>query len=365
MDQTNKTPKASLKDRINQLGGVSQEDILEFTRHFAVMLKAGLTVRETIDFLEENTKNPVLKTRLKKVIQHVENGESLSSALSRYPKLFSEVYINIVRIGENVGGLDDAMEGLADQLENSMIFKKKVKGALIYPKVVMLTMVVFLIVLTVFVMPRLMSVFESMDFPIPKATLVIMGLSEFLKSHYLWVILGAVGAYFAFKKITKQPAVRSMLDALSIKLPIFGNIITNYNTAQVAQYFSTTFLSGVTVVKALQITKNVIQNTVFKNELSAMEERINNGSELSQSFQKNSKFPSMFTKMIRVGERTGKLPEVVKYVSDYYQKVMDSQIKNLTSTVEPLIIAMIGLVIAGLVLTVIRPIYELISQVAA
>lgn len=355
--------KRSLIDRLNEIGTINAKEIVEFTRHLSVMLSAGVTIFEAITFLRDQSRNKVFAGKLGKIIESLNNGQSLSASMKRFPKIFPEIYTNIIHVGENSGTLAETMLDLANHLEENDNFKKKVKGALIYPKIILLVMGAFMIVLFFWVMPRILTIFESLDAKIPATTKFMIGATNFVRQNVILLILAIVGIYVFAKVLIRNPRIRYLRDSAYIKMPLVGYIVLNYNTAQVSQHFGTLFQSGLTIVKCLEITSSVIKNRVFKKEIDDMTEKIKKGSSFSSSFKDDSKFPPMFVKLIKVGERTGKLPYVIDYMKRYYQGLVDSDVKNIATIIEPVIMVLLGLMVAGLVITVIGPIYQLISNV--
>jgi len=360
-----KKKKKSLFQRMSEIGTISPKEIVEFTRHISVMLGAGVTIFEAIKFLRNQSKNKVFQSRLDTILESLNNGQSLSTAMRRFPKIFPEIYVNIIRVGEQAGSLPETLNDLADHLEENEKFRSRVKGALIYPKIILAVMITFILVLIFFVIPRILTIFKSLGAEIPLATQVIINVTEFMNNHIpliVGIVFGVIVAAYIF---LKNPAVRKWKDLFYIKVPFVGHIVLNYNTAQVSQHFGTLFASGITIVKCLEITGSVMGNKVFKDEIEYMVNKIKSGVSLSQSFPEKSQFPQMFIKLINVGERTGKLPHVINYMKDYYKGLVDNDVKNITTIIEPLIMVVLGLLIAGLVITVIGPIYQLISNISA
>ena len=351
--------------RLSAIGTISQREVVEFTRHLAVMLGAGVTIFEAIQFLTDQTKNKAFKDRLEGILDKLNNGQSLSGAMHKYPKVFLPIYVNIVHVGEQSGTLPETMTNLANHLEENEKFRSKVKGALIYPKIIIGVMITFMLILLLFVMPRILTIFKSLGAEIPLATRIMISTTNFVNDNIfmIFVAIFAFGILIYF--IFKHPIAKKARDRFYIKVPLVGNIVLNYNTAQVSQHFGTLFASGLTILKCLEITKTVVANNVFQEEIAHMINKIKNGSSLSQSFKEQSEFPTMFTKLIKVGERTGKLPHVVDYMANYYQGIVDNDVKNITSIIEPAIMVLLGLMVTGLVVTVIGPIYTLISNVGA
>lgn len=355
--------KKGFMERLGEIGTVSQSEVVEFTRHLAVMLGAGVTIFEAVVFLKDQMRNKVFKARLDSVIESLNNGQPLSVAMHKYPKVFVPIYVNIVRVGEQSGTLSQTMLDLADHLEDSEQFKRKVKGALIYPKIILGVMVTFMFVLALFVMPRILTIFTSLGAEIPFATRVLIYITKFVNQNLVVIIGSMAGVVAAVYFSMRNRKIRRMRDLMYIKLPMIGYIILNYNTAQAAQHFGTLFASGIPIIRCLEITSSVMGNVVFQEEMDYMIGRIKNGASFSQSFPEDSHFPPMFVKMIRVGERTGKLPNVIEYMKKYYKGLVDNDVKNITAVIEPVIMILLGLMVTGLVVTVIGPIYQLISNV--
>ncbi|MBU0577985.1 type II secretion system F family protein [Patescibacteria group bacterium] len=355
--------KKGLIERLREIGTISQKEVVEFTRHLSVMLSAGVTIFEAISFLRDQSKNKVFSGRLSDVLYSLNNGQSLSASMRKFPKVFPEIYTNIIHVGEQSGTLPETMINMADHLEENDKFKSKVKGALVYPKIILGVMGAFLLVLFLFVMPRILTVFQSLNAELPTTTKITIGLTNFIQNNILMIFLVIVGSIVGMSIIFRNPAAKKVRDHFYLKVPFIGKIVLNYNTTQVAQHFGTLFASGLTIIKCLEITRSVVKNKMFQDELDYMVDKIKNGASFSQSFKEKSIFPPMFNKLIRVGERTGKLPHVVEYMKNYYKGLVDSDVKNITTIIEPVIMVLLGLMVAGLVVTVIGPIYQLISNV--
>jgi type IV pilus assembly protein PilC len=361
--KTETKKKKGLLERLNEIGTVSQKEVVEFTRHLAVMLGAGVTIFEAVVFLKDQMRNKVFQARLESVIESLNNGQPLSVSMHKFPKVFPSIYVNIVRVGEQSGTLSQTMLDLADHLEDSEQFKRKVNGALIYPKIILAVMVTFIFVLALFVMPRILTIFTSMGAKIPLPTQVMIAVTKFINTHLVAILGTMFGVGVAIYFALKNKGVRRWRDLMYIKMPMVGYIILNYNTAQAAQHFGTLFASGIPIIRCLEITESVMGNLVFQDEMKYMIGRIKNGASFSSSFPEDSHFPPMFVKMIRVGERTGKLPHVIEYMKTYYKGLVDNDVKNITAIIEPVIMILLGLMVTGLVVTVIGPIYQMISNV--
>jgi len=357
--------KKSLLQRMNEIGTISAKEVVEFTRHLSVMLGAGITIFEAVSFLRDQTRNKVFRGRLDDILASLNNGQSLSASMKKFPKVFPEIFTNIIHVGEQSGSLPQTMVDLADHLEENDNFKKKVKGALIYPKIILIVMLTFIFVLFFFVMPKILTIFYSLNAEIPAATRVIIWITKFLQNNLIIMALGIFGLIAVSYIAIKNPLIQRYRDKFYLKVPFVGYIVLNYNTAQVSQHFGTLFASGLTIIRCLEITKTVVNNTIFQDEIGHMINKIKNGSSLSQSFRDNSYFPPMFIKLIKVGERTGKLPHIIDYMKKYYKDLVDGDVKNITSIIEPVIMVLLGLMVTGLVVTVIGPIYQLIANVGS
>ncbi|MBU0727781.1 type II secretion system F family protein, partial [Patescibacteria group bacterium] len=356
--------KKGIFAKLSEIGTISSKEVVEFTRHLSVMISAGVTIFEAITFLRDQSRNKVFASRLDNVIESLNNGQSLSASMKKFPKVFPEIYTNIVHVGEQSGSLAETMSDLANHLEENDKFKSKVKGALLYPKIILSVMVLFLFVLFFFVMPRILTIFYSLNAEIPLATKITIGITEFIEGNILMIGLVIAGVIIGGHFILKNPIIKGHKDMLFLKFPFVGHIVLNYNTTQVGQHFGTLFASGLTIIRCLEITESVINNTVFRDEVNYMVDKIKNGSSFSNSFKEKSIFPPMFIKLIKVGERTGKLPHVIDYLKGYYKNLVDEDVKNITTIIEPVIMVLLGLMVAGLVVTVIGPIYQLISNVS-
>lgn len=350
----------SLFEYLDSIGTVANKDLAMFTRHLAVMSNAGVTLVESLVFLKDNTNSGKLKMILTEVIEQIKNGEPLSKCLSKNPSVFSETYINMIRVGEQSGTLGKGLNDLADKLESDQELRSKVKGAMIYPIIIFVAMFGLGGILAFFVMPRIMKMFEAFDVQLPLSTRVILASTKFINAYPLAILGTTIGVFIAFKIVLKLKVVKPYLHSLILKLPIVGKISHNLNTTRVCGTLGTLLGSGVTITKSLQITADSIENVIVKAELIRIVHKIENGSTLSQGFAETGKiFTPMVPKMISVGERTGELSNILEYLTIYYRKQVDNSIKNLSTAMEPMIMLILGVMVATIVISVIGPIYQL------
>ena len=244
-----KKTKKSWAKRLSEIGTINQKEVVEFTRHLAVMLSAGVTIFEAINFLKDQTKNKVFASRLESVINSLNNGQSLSASMARFPKVFPEIYTNIIQVGEQSGSLPETMLDLANHLEENDKFKNKVKSALIYPKIILGVMATFLFILLLFVMPRILTIFQSLNAEIPTATKITIGITKFVQNNIFAILLVIVGTVVGARLLLKNEKIKKARDLFYIKVPFVGHIVLNYNTTQIAQHFGNLFASGLTIIK--------------------------------------------------------------------------------------------------------------------
>lgn len=345
---------------LDSVGTVPIKELAMFTRHLAVMSTAGVTLVESLNFLKENSNSGRLKVILEEVIEQIKNGESLSKCLGKYPSVFSETYINMIKVGEQSGTMSKGLNDLAEKIESDQELKSKIKGAMIYPIIVFTAMFGLGGVLAFFVMPRIMKMFDAFNVKLPLTTRAIIAVTKFINNHPIGIIVAMIGIFVALKIILGLKVVKPYLHRFIMKAPIVGKISHNLNTTRVCGTLATLLASGVTITKSIQITADSIENIIVKNELNAIVHKIENGATLSQGFSKSSEiFTPMVPKMISVGERTGELTEILDYLNKYYRKEVDNSIKNLSTAMEPLIMVILGIMVAVIVISVIGPIYQL------
>lgn len=345
---------------LDTIGTVPTKDLAMFTRHLAVMSNAGVTLVEALVFLKENTNSGKLSVILWEVIDQIKNGEPLSKCLSKSPSVFWETYINMIRVGEQSGTMGKGLNDLADKLESDQELRSKVKGAMIYPVIVFTAMFGLMGILALFVLPRIMKMFDAFDVKLPFSTRVIIAGTKFINAYPVAILLVTIGFFVSIKIVLGLKKVKPHLHKFIMKAPIVGKISHNLNTTRVCSTMGTLLDSGVTITKSLKITADSIENIIVKEELRRIVKKIESGATLSQGFAKSSNiFTPMVPKMISVGERTGELTNILNYLSEYYRKQVDNSIKNLSTAMEPLIMLLLGIMVAIIVISVIGPIYQL------
>lgn len=340
-------------------GKVKPKALVVFTRQFATMISAGVPMLRSLNTLKEQTNSPALKSALERVVSDVQGGASLSDSLTKHPKVFSEVYVNMVRAGETGGILDQILNRLATQVEKDASIKGKFKSAMVYPIVVSLVAVGAVGFLMVGVIPKLASILEGAGGQLPPQTKLILGISDFLTTKWYILIALIALAVFAFKKFTKTPAGKYKYDRLMLKVPIFGNIILKVNVARFARTFSSLMAAGVTVIDALEITAGALTNSVVRKALTDSVDSIKNGSNIADSLAKSNVLPAIIIQMTAVGEETGKIGEVLDKVAEFYEEEVDQITSSLSSIIEPILIVGLGGIVGFIVMSVLGPILSI------
>lgn len=344
------------KDRI------TSADVSTFTRQLATMVNAGLPITEVLVILRSQAKGSMQKMAAQ-VLADVEGGEALSVALSRHPKVFSPTYIALVKSGEVGGVMDEVLVRLADNLEKQQEFRGKVKGALVYPAIIVIGMVVVGLIMMIFVIPRLTSLYSEFDAELPTPTKILIGISNFVIHFWpLFLVLLGVGLYglSLYRKTVKG---RRKTDELIFKIPVFGDLQRQITLTELTRTLSLMVGAGVSILEGLNITAGVVGNVVIADALRDTAKQVEKGFPVAFSFAKHPEaFPYILSQMVVVGEETGKMDEVLAKVSHVFEIESDQRVKALTSAIEPLVMVLLGLGVGFLVIAIILPIYNLTSQ---
>lgn len=345
-----------IKDRIT-LAHVST-----FTRQLSTMVNAGLPITEALLILRNQTKGAMQKI-VSQILADVEGGESLSSAMIKHPKVFTPTYIALVKSGEVGGVLDEVLIRLADNLEKQQEFTGKVKGALIYPAIIVVGMIIVALIMMIFVIPRLTSLYTEFQAELPLPTRILMGISNFVFRFWpLFVGLAFLG-YYSFSLYRKTKEGRRKTDELYFKIPIIGELQRQIILTELTRTLSLMVGAGVSILEGLNITAGVVGNVVIGDALREAAKQVEKGFPIAFSFAKHPEaFPYILSQMIAVGEETGKMDEVLEKVSHVFEVESDQKVKALTAAVEPLVMVILGLGVGFLVIAIILPIYNLTSQ---
>lgn len=347
------------------LTSIKETDKLMFTKHLGVMIMAGIPITEALGTLEKDSKSPKLKNVIQDLKIQVEAGKSFSLALAMHPKIFDKVYINLITIGEESGTLDTTLKFLAEQLNKLHILKKKIQGAMMYPTLVVGVMFVMGIGLSLFVLPKLVDFFAAFDQQLPLSTRILLGFATLMKDHGILVVLIIIGIFVGFNILIKLPPIKKVWDKVIFKLPIFGNFLLESKMAELSRNMSVLLTSGVPILAGLNTLIESESNTYIKSSLQILETGLAKGKHMGETIAsaKLVVFPSIFSKMVAVGERTGKLDEMLTYLADYYDEEIETLSKNLTTILEPILLVIVGLLVGFLAIAIIGPIYQITGSI--
>ncbi|MCL5438447.1 MAG: type II secretion system F family protein [Patescibacteria group bacterium] len=341
----------------------STSDLVFFTRQLSSMLASGLTLMQALNILKDQMKNPFMSEIVQDIIADIEDGKSFSIAISKHPELFSSIYVSLIKASETSGLLDKVLLRLADNLEKQQKLKGTIKGALMYPAIVVTGMIVVMFIMMIFVIPQLSVLYQNLNIPLPLPTLIVVGISNILIKFWPVVIIMAVLGFIFFRRWRKTEVGQLMIDNFVLKMPIFGNLIRETILAEFTRTLGLLIGTGTLVVEALNQAATTANNVHYKNAIIGVSEHVEKGVTISDAMAFYPLFPQMVTQMVSIGEKTGKLDESLMRVSEYYEREVDQSVKNLTTAMEPIIMVILGVGVAFLIISVITPIYNLTSSI--
>ena len=344
-------------------GGIKMRDIVIFTRQFSTMINAGLPLVQALDILAKQSENKVLQEVTRAVVFDVESGHTVADALGKHPKAFNDLYVNMVAAGEAGGILDTILMRLATFMEKNDALVRKVKGAMIYPGVIMSVAAIAITVLLLFVIPVFETMFGSVGVALPLPTRIVIGMSRFLKGYW-WAIGGGIaGGSYMLKNYYKTSAGQLNIDKFMLKLPVLGDVLRKSAVSRFTRTLGTLISSGVSILDGLEITAKTAGNRVIQDAIMASRASIAGGDTISAPLQKSAVFPPMVISMIAVGEQTGGLDEMLSKIADFYDEEVDAAVGNLLSMLEPIMIVFLGVVVGGMVVAMYLPIFDMINAV--
>lgn len=339
-------------------------DIAIFSRQMATMMSAGVPLVQSLDIIANGAENPALTALVHHIRNDIEGGGTLSEALGKHPKYFDDLFVNLVDAGEKSGALEALLDKVATYKEKTEAIKAKVRKALFYPSAVIVVAVIVMGILLYFVVPQFESLFRGFGAELPAFTLMVIGLSEFVQSWW-WAILGAsvLGVFAIARFHRRSRAFRRLVDRVMLRLPVIGDILYKAAVARFARTLSTMFAAGVPLVEAMDSVARAAGNIVFEEAIFQMREQVSAGQQLQLSMSNTGLFPSMVVQMVSIGEESGALDAMCAKVADFYEAEVDNQVDSLSSLLEPLIMAVIGVLVGGLVVAMYLPIFKLGSVV--
>lgn len=351
----------ALKQLSSTLFGVSQNDIVNMTRQLSTMVTAGLSLTESLSILEQQSKPTMIKL-LSELLKDIEGGQTFASALAKHPKVFSNVYIQLVKAGEAAGVLDQILERLAENLEKQKEFRGKATGALIYPVIVILAMIVVAFIMMIFVIPKLTEMYQDFGAELPFATQILISLSNFFVNFWWLFILLCVGGGFGLRAWWQTDKGKRAISGFFLRIPLYGELRRKVILTEFTRTLSLLLSSGISMLQALSISADAASSLLYREALADATKKVEKGIGLSQTLTDQNLFPPILSQMAAVGEQTGKLDEVLLKISIYFQTESEQAIKNLTAAIEPMIMIVLGIGVGLMVIAIIMPIYNLTSQ---
>lgn len=360
-----KVEKQRRELKIPGFGGkkVDTKDLVIFTRQFATMIDSGLPLVQCLDILASQQENKTFKVVLYKVKEDVEGGSTFADALAKHPKVFDDLFVNLVAAGEVGGILDTILNRLAAYMEKAMKLKKKVKGAMVYPTTIMAIAVIVVGVILVFVIPTFAKMFADFGGELPAPTKIVIAMSNFITRYILLIIGAVVGINMAIKKYYSTANGRKVIDQLALKTPIVGPLIRKVSVAKFTRTLGTMISSGVPIMDGLEIVAKTAGNKIVEEAIFRVRQAISEGKTMAEPLAASGVFPPMVVQMISVGEATGAMDAMLNKIADFYDDEVDDAVGALTSMMEPLLMVFLGTTVGGLVVAMYLPIFKLAGAV--
>ncbi len=335
-----------------------------FSRQFATMIEAGLNVVAALVILEEQTDDKYLAAIIKELRGDVEGGLLLSQAMARHPKVFNRLYVSMVEAGEAAGILDTVLDRVAFQIEKETQIKRRVKGAMIYPIMVLVFATLVLTGMLLFLVPIFVKIFAQLGGELPKLTQLVVGASNILKHDWFIIFPALIGSIFGFRRWKKTEAGRKRWDAFKLKVPMkIGDVVLKVTMARFSRTLSTLVAAGVDIIKALEITGQTSGNWVIENALADVRQRVHEGVPIAQPLIENPIFPPMVSQMVKIGEETGELEKMLGKIADFYEDEVDASISTLTSIIEPIMMIGVGLMVGVIIISMYLPMFKLLTLI--
>jgi type IV pilus assembly protein PilC len=344
-------------------GKVAMRDIVIFTRMFSTMINSGLPLVQAMGILAEQSENPALREVTKQVVFDVESGNTVADALKKHPNAFSDLYVNMVAAGEAGGILDTILMRLAVFMEKNDALVRKVKGAMIYPGVIMTVAAGAILVLLIFVIPTFQRMFTEAGIALPLPTQIVIGMSKGLQAYWWMLALGVGAAVFSVKKYYATQGGKLVIDRLMLKAPVLGDVLRKSAVSRFTRTLGMLISSGVSILDGLEITAKTSGNRVIQDAIMDSRSSIAGGETISAPLKKSGVFPPMVVSMINVGEQTGGLDEMLSKIADFYDEEVDAAVSGLFAMMEPVMIVFLGVVVGGMVVAMYLPIFDMINAV--
>ena len=353
----------SIENFLNRVRGVPTQEKVVFTRQLGTMIGSGLPLNQALRILANQTGSEYFAQIINDIVRQIDGGASFHNALTTYEKEFGRLYLSLIKAGEASGNLENILSRLADTMEAEAEFKGKVKGALIYPAIVVVVMILVMGIMFFFVIPRLAQLYEDLDAELPFITQALISFSKFLTSYWWLALLALVAGYIMFRHMMKQPEVQDKVAQMQLKLPVFGALTTEVQLTSFTRTLGMLVSSGIPLLEAIDISKETLGNKVYRHAAEDSASMVEKGKSLAEAFKKHAEFPPLLSEMLAVGEQTGKVDDVLNKISQYFEQQASRKTENLASALEPIVMVILGVMVGFLVISLILPIYSLTSQI--
>ncbi|MDO8589760.1 MAG: type II secretion system F family protein [bacterium] len=355
------TPLISLG---NILGGVKTHQKITFAKNLGLMMTAGLPVTRALSVMSKQSKSKPFKKLLSDLEEDVSHGKTLSESLGKRPKVFSALFISMVKAGEESGSVSASLGIVANQMEKSYLLAKKVRGALIYPAVIISVMIILAILLLIFMVPTLTATFEGIGVKLPLSTRVLIAVSGFLVDYTLPVVAGLIALLVSSVLFIRSGIGRNLTDIISLRIPVIGELVKEVQVARTARTLSSLLSAGVQIVVALEVTSEVLQNHLYRSAIERARDAIQKGEPMSAVFVEYERlYPLFVGEMVAVGEETGKIAEMLMGVANYYEEEVDQKTKDLSTIIEPILMIIIGIGVGIFAISMLAPTYSLVDYI--
>jgi type IV pilus assembly protein PilC len=342
---------------------VGEADKIRLTRNLSAMLVAGLSLIRALNVIERQSKNSKLKLVLKEMQQNIQQGSDLNSAMARHPKVFNSLMTAMVKAGEESGSLAESLRIISEQTERTHELKKKIRGAMIYPSIILTVLLGIGVLMMMFIVPTIAGTFEDLGVELPMSTQIILKISYVLTNYTLPMLLGFILLVTLLVTVSKTARGQRLFETVFLHIPVIGELVKETNSARTGRTLSSLLTAGVNVIQGLEITEEVLQNSYYKDVVSAVKKRVQKGSPMAEVFIENEKlYPPLVGELVAVGEETGNLPTMLQEIAGYYEKEVDQKTKNMSTIIEPLLMLVVGGAVGYFAVAMLQPIYSVVEN---
>jgi len=346
------------------LGNISTAQKISFAKNLSAMTKAGLSLSRALSVIEKQSSNMRFKVIVESLNMEIKKGKTLNEALRNYPNIFSNLFISMTKAGEESGGLSEALANVALQMDKTYRLQKKIKGAMIYPAVIIVVMLLVGVLMFIFVVPGITETFKELNTELPFSTKIIIGISDFFTSHWFLALITILALIFGIYSALRTPLGKKVRDRLVIRLPLVGDLIKEANAARMTRTLSALLMAGVPVAQSIQITKEMINNFYYKQVLEEAAKVVEKGENISGVFTKNPDlYPTFVGEMMGVGEETGNMSAMLLEVAIFYENDVEERTKDLSTIIEPVLMVIIGAAVGFFALSMVTPIYSVMDNI--